>query len=142
MSIGKRSKKNVAAVREQIFERDHHQCALVGTIWHVLQPCSAGLTVQHRVGRGSGGSALFDAPNHLVAMCAVHNALAESSAEFAKYCQRNGLSVPRWAAAKQSLSPIPVKIQDSWFLLDGLSRFSIPERLADELMVELYGEDN
>lgn len=141
LSIGKRSRAQVAAVREQVFDRDDHICVVQGSIWGTVQPCGGGLTIQHRVGRGMGGSAQFDAPSSLLAMCAVHNGLAEASSEFAKYCQRNGLSIPRRVAAMFPISRIPARYSDGWYLLDGLNRHAIPDGVAVDLMAEIYGED-
>jgi hypothetical protein len=115
--------------RKIVFTRDHDECVVVGSIWQTLQPCGGPLTVQHRVGRGMGGSKKYDAPEYLVAMCLLHNGLAESSATFAAYCTRNGLS------------RIPVRYHDSWYLLSGDMRFRIPDATAVDMMVELYGDD-
>lgn len=141
MSIGKRSRAQVAKVRASVLDRDDHICIVQGSIWSTVQPCGGGLTIQHRVGRGMGGSAQFDAPSSLLAMCAFHNALAESSAEFAKYCQRNGLSIPRRVAALFPIARIPARYSSGWFLLDGLNRYPIPDSVAVDLMAEIYGED-
>lgn len=142
MSIGKRSRAQIAKVRQDVFDRDGSCCVVQGSIWGTIQPCGGALTIQHRVGRGMGGSAMFDTPNSLLAMCAVHNALAEASSEFGKYCQRNGLSVPRWVAASSPVSRIPVRYSDGWYLLDGLKRYQIPDNVATDLMVEIYGEED
>lgn len=141
MSIGKRSRAQVAAIRQQVLDRDDHVCVVRGSIWSTVQPCGGALTIQHRVGRGMGGSAMFDAPSSLLAMCAVHNGLAEASAEFAKYCQRNGLSIPRRIAAQFPIGRIPARYVDGWHLLDGTKRFMIPDSVAEDLMAEIYGED-
>ena len=90
---------------------------------------------------GMGGSAQFDAPSSLLAMCAVHNGLAEASSEFAAYCQRNGLSITRRVAAMFPISRIPARYADGWYLLDGLNRHAIPDDVAVDLMAEIYGED-
>jgi hypothetical protein len=142
MSLGKRSRKQVAAVREDVFERDQHSCVVNGSIWSTIQPCAGVLTVQHRVGKGMGGSAQYDAPSSLLAMCAVHNVLAESSSEFADYCKRNGLSVPRYVAARNKITQIPVRYSDGWYLLSALQRVAISDSLANELMFEIYGFEN
>jgi hypothetical protein len=139
MALGKQSKKNVAAVRDAVFSRDQETCVIAGSIWQSLTPCAGGLTIQHRVGRGSGGSALYDAPNHLLAMCAIHNSLQTASSEFDKYCKRNGISVRRSIAKQWSMSRIPVRYYDGWYLLDGLNRYPVPDRTAEDLMEEIYG---
>lgn len=141
LSIGKRSRAQVSAVRQQVFDRDDHRCVVSGSIWSTVQPCGGVLTIQHRVGRGMGGSAMFDAPSSLLAMCAVHNALAEASSEFANYCQRNGLSIPRRVAAQFPIGRIPARYSDGWHLLDGVERFMIPDGVAEDLMAEIYGAD-
>ena len=140
-SIGKRSKFQVAKSRPIVFERDGGECVIVGSIWETIQPCAGILTVQHRVGRGAGGSALWDEPKHLLTMCVLHNVLAEQSAEFANYCQRNGVSVPRWAATQFDVQSIPVRYRDGWFLLSGGQRFPVSDQTAEAMITELYDLD-
>ncbi len=141
MSIGKRSKYQVAKSRPIVFERDQETCIVAGSIWETIQPCMGVLTLQHRVGRGMGGSAKWDAPNCLVTMCVVHNGLIESSREFRLYCERNGLSVLRRVADRVDVSSIPVRYSDGWHLLSGGQRFPISEATAEAVMADLYDND-
>lgn len=140
MSIGKRSKYQLAKSRPIVFERDNEQCVVAGTIWETIQPCIGVLTLQHRVGRGMGGSAKWDAPNCLVTMCVVHNTLIESSYEFRSFCERNGFSILRRIADRMDISGIPVRYADGWYLLAGNSRFPIPEATAEAVISDLYDE--
>lgn len=96
--------------------------------------------VQHRVGKGAGGSNLFDTPAHLVTMCNNHNRLVEDLAEFKNYCERNGISIRRHYATQHLISRIPIRYVDGWFLLDGGNRFAISETTANVLMEEIYGD--
>lgn len=141
MSVGRRSKYQVAKSRPIVFARDQETCVVAGTIWETIQPCMGVLTLQHRVGRGMGGSAKWDAPNCLVTMCVVHNTLIESSYEFRSYCERNGLAIRRAVADRMDISGIPVRYSDGWYLLAGSSRFPIPEATAEAVISDLYDID-
>jgi len=140
VSVGRRSKYQLAKSRPIVFERDQEQCIVAESIWGTIQPCMGILTLQHRVGRGMGGSAKWDAPNCLVTMCVVHNGLIESSYEFRNYCERNGISVLRRVADRVDVSSIPVRYRDGWFLLAGDSRFPIGEGTAEAIMADLYDD--
>ena len=141
MSVGKKSKYQLAKSRPIVFERDQEQCIVAGSIWSTIQPCMGVLTLQHRVGRGMGGSAKWDAPNCLVLMCVTHNGLVESSREFRLYCERNGLSILRRVADRVDVSSIPVRYSDGWHLLSGSQRFPISEATAEAVMSDLYDID-
>ena len=141
MSVGRKSKYQLAKSRPIVFERDQEQCIVAGSIWSTIQPCMGVLTLQHRVGRGMGGSAKWDAPNCLVLMCVTHNGLVESSREFRLYCERNGLSILRRVADRVDVSSIPVRYSDGWHLLAGDSRFPISEATAEAVMSDLYDID-
>jgi len=141
VSIGKRSKYQLVKSRPIVFERDQEQCIVAGTIWETIQPCMGVLTLQHRVGRGMGGSAKWDAPNCLVTMCIIHNGLIESSHEFRNYCERNGLAIRRAVANRMDVSSIPVRYSDGWFLLAGDSRYPISENTAEAVISDLYDLD-
>ena len=69
MTIGRRSRSNVSKSRPVVFRRDGRECVVAGLWESVKWPCAGGLTVQHRRGRGMGGSAVWDEPDCLVAMC-------------------------------------------------------------------------
>ena len=141
MSIGKRSKSQVEKSRPVVYERDDRRCVVRGTIWAILQPCGGSLTLQHRVGKGAGGSALFDAPAFLVSMCNLHNTLQPKSAEFAEFCARNGYTLRRSLAEQHPISRVPIRYPDGWQLLSGDGRFAISETTAAELMEAIYGEE-
>lgn len=138
MSIGRRSKYQVAKSRPIVYERDHSECVVAGSIWQTVQPCGGILTLQHRVGRGMGGSAKYDAPNYLLTMCVVHNGLVESSYEFRNYCDRNGISIRRAVADRVDVASIPVRYVDGWYLLSGNTRFPIADSTAEAIISELY----
>ena len=140
MSVGRRSKYQLVKSRPVVFERDQGRCVVSGTIWETIQPCMGVLTLQHRVGRGMGGSAKWDAPNCLLLMCMTHNGLVESSREFRLFCERNGLSILRRVADRVDVSSIPVRYADGWFLLAGDLRFPISEATAEAVMSDLYDE--
>lgn len=139
MAHARRSKLNVSKLRQGVYERDL-DCVVSGSLWAVLNPCGGALTIQHRVGKGMGGSSKRDERGEdLLAMCAIHNALEPASAEFRKACERNGWSVPRWAADQHSLKLIPVWYRDGWHLLDGFGRYALAHSTAMEMMFEIYG---
>ena len=140
MSIGRRSKAQVAVSRPIVYRRDSRCCVVDGLFEAVRWPCAGGLTVQHRRGKGMGGSALGDDPKSLVVMCAFHNVLQTADAGFAEVCCRYGWAVPRFIADRNDLSRIPVKYVDGWFLLSGEDRFRVSDETASELMLEAYGD--
>lgn len=140
-SIGKKSKSNISKVRELVFERDSNRCVVAGTPVGFNIPCAGELTIQHSVKRGMGGSALYDDPRLLRAMCAHHNSLDGSDASFNSLCMNNGWSIPRWAVVHNSPSMIPVRYEDGWYLLDDLGRQKIGDRVAFKLMANIYGEN-
>jgi len=140
VSIGKRSKAQVAVSRPIVYRRDSRCCVVNGLFEAVRWPCAGGLTVQHRRGKGMGGSALGDDPKSLVVMCGFHNVLQTADATFADVCRQYGWSVPRFIADRNDLSRIPVKYVDGWFLLSGEDRFRVSDETASELMLEAYGD--
>jgi len=139
VSVGKKSRASVARNRVKVFARDGFECVMAGSFWAVMQSCGGGATVQHRVGRGMGGSAKWDEPPYLVSMCYHHNALIESSAEFRNYCERNGISIRRAYMDRWRIEQIPIRYNDGWFLLSADRRVPITERLAIAVFEEMYG---
>jgi hypothetical protein len=135
------SKASLGKVRATIFDRDNHQCVMAHTTWALSNPCYGPLTLQHRAGRGMGGSKKLDAPNNLTTLCAGHNYLAECNADFAAYCTAKGVSVRRSIADQIDMSSLPLEYSDGWHLLSGLSRFPIPDSTANAIMSEIYGEN-
>ena len=134
-TIGQRSRDQVDAIRPQLLLRDDYRCVVSGTPTGATSPCEGPATVQHRVGRGAGGSALFDGPAYLVTMCLRHNVLETSSADFAATCLLNGWSLRR-NALDVTAETIPVLYRDGWYLLDGAScqRWRIRDDEAARLM--------
>lgn len=140
MGVGKKSRSQVARSRPIVYRRDGFECVVAGTFEAIRWPCSGGLTVQHRRGRGMGGSASHDSPRDLLAMCAGHNQLQTANAMFDVVCRWSGWSVPRWAADQYAMNRIPVKYADGWHLLDGDFRVTISASLAEDIMHEMYDE--
>lgn len=141
MAVGRKSKANTARNRLLVFERDGG-CVVAGTLWGNLVKCDDTLTMQHRVSRGMGSSAKFDAePNGFVVMCATHNALEPASAIFRALCERSGWSIRRSIADRNDLSRVPVRYPDGWFLLAGANRYRVGDKLALEMMFDIYGDE-
>jgi hypothetical protein len=140
MSIGKKSKAQVEKSRPIVYARDGKRCVAYGSLW--AYSCGGAMTLQHRVGRGAGGSALYDAPAFLVTFCAAHNSRAESDPVFAEFCRLNGWSLRRSYAEQHPISRVPIRYPDGWQLLSGEGRFAISETTARELMEEIYGEES
>ena len=138
MPVGKRSKAQTEKFRKQVYERDNYQCVSKA----VYAPCSADITIQHRVGRGMGGSALYDREGaFLVAMCNRHNTLETANADYHKLCQQLGWSVPRWVVDQWSITEVPVFYWDGWYYLVGGVRVSTTDIAAKRRMVEIYGQN-
>jgi hypothetical protein len=138
LSIGRKSRAQVDKVRALVFERDGEQCLAAG----VFGFCGGGLTIQHRVGRGMGGSAQWDTPAHLITLCATHNELQTASAQFAKICQSRGWSIPRWVMDRMPAADIPVHYPGrGWFLIREDGKVDKVSRVqAVPIFLSLYGE--
>lgn len=134
-TIGQRSRDQVDSLRPMLLLRDDYRCVVSGTPAGADSPCEGPATVQHRVGRGAGGSALFDTPAHLVTMCLRHNVLETSSADFAATCIENGWSIRR-NAIELTAQTIPVLYRDGWYLLEegSCQRWRIGNAEAERLM--------
>lgn len=76
-----------ARTRKLVYQRDNHECVHCGA--------TDGLTLQHRAGRGMGGSKLLDGPENLITMCATANYRLESDAEFSRLGITNGWKLRR-----------------------------------------------
>lgn len=74
-------------VRSQVFERDCKCCVACGT--------SYGLTIQHRINRGMGGSKRLDGYANLLTLCFACNTALESDAAFAEKGRDMGWKVHR-----------------------------------------------
>lgn len=142
MSLGKKSKKQVDAVRQLVFDRDKRRCIVTGSMWSRLIPCGGNLTIQHAVARGMGSSAKYDEPVFLRTMCAVHNQMETSNALFAQACKRMGWSVSRWVADQANIEKVPVWYEDGWHLLKENERFPISPKQADANRDDIYGKAN
>lgn len=116
-TIGQRSADAVNGRRDGIYLRDDYQCVIKGTPATFGEPCAGPITVQHRVNKGSGGSALFDSYAHLITMCWNHNILAERDADFAAACLANGWSIPR-RRRDIDVALVPVRYHSGFYLLD------------------------
>lgn len=125
------SKKIPAKTRDAVYTRDKHRCVLAG-VRHRFDPCMGDLTVQHTVGKGMGGSKLFDTPDLLVAMCWHHNVLIEQDADFARFCAARGLVRSR--NSKRDPRLVPVLYVDGWHRLEGIVRVPVPAIDAVEYM--------
>lgn len=138
MGIGKKSKRQVDAIRQTVFDRDDG-CVVVGSSWGRLVACGGGMTVQHRVARGMGSSAKYDSAEFLLTMCAVHNQLETASAEFRSLCERNGWSMPRWVPARYAVHQVPARYPDGWYFLNSTGqRVAISDRFAVALIDDIY----
>jgi len=119
-TVGQQSRSQVNEIRPMVEMRDDYRCVVSGTEYGATSPCTPGLTMQHRVGRGAGGSALFDGPAYLVCMCQHHNTLETSSADFAAVCLANG-----WKLARNAVEVVPelvpVRYWDGWYVLEAAS---------------------
>ena len=122
----------------QLFERDDFTCIVSGTEWAYKHPCFGGPTVQHAVARGMGSSAKYDSIDLLRTMCAGHNALETSNAEFQEACDQYGWSAPRWVADKFGPRAIPVLFPDGWHLLSNGSRIPISDSTAKAITQDVY----
>ena len=120
-----------ALTRATVYNRDNNMCVLA-QVDHRFDKCSGPLTLQHTVGRGMGGSHLFDTPDLLVAMCNGHNTLATSDAKFARFCTGRGLVRSRNSSRDPRL--VPVEYADGWFRLVGDQRVPVDELTALEFM--------
>lgn len=143
-SRGAISKKQVNLARPGIYERDNEECVVARSKWALSHPCSGPLTVQHAVGRGSGGSTLFDAPEWLRAMCNGHNNLETSNAEFHADCEWFGWSVSRGRVQAGMINPgiVAVRYPDGRdYVLDSDNGRELLSHEEAKIMRQLcYGE--
>jgi hypothetical protein len=139
MSVGKQSKLNLDKKRRIVFVRDNQSCVAKG----VFGFCGGDLTLQHRAGRGMGGSARMDGFENLVTMCQIHNELDTASADFHRLCVKLGWSMPRWVHEQNFADVIPVWYSGrGWFQLDSDGRVSmIPDTQAKHIMLSVYGPE-
>lgn len=95
--------------RERVFERDGYMCVDCGTPY--------GLSVQHRVGRGMGGSKGSDNMSNLLSMCVTHNCRLEADAEYAEIGRKYGWKVHRNRTVKPEDVPVYYRYLRAWFYL-------------------------
>ena len=95
--------------RERVFERDGYMCVDCGTPY--------GLSVQHRVSKGIGGSKTLDRMSNLLTMCVTHNCLLESDAEYAERGREYGWKVHRNRTVKPEDVPVYYRPLRVWFYL-------------------------
>ena len=129
-------------VRALVYERDGHTCvASHPAVMRGFMLCDSVLTLQHRIGRGSGGSRLpgINQPGNLITMCFTHNLLIERDATFKAYALSRGWSLPRLRKPALVPAEIPVMYPDGPYLVDDDGgRESIPLAFARELW-EVFG---
>jgi 5-methylcytosine-specific restriction endonuclease McrA len=94
--------------REIIYDRDDGRCIHCGT--------TEGLSIQHRINRGFGGSDCLDGYANLVTMCLSANLRLEDDPDFAKRGREQG-----WKLESHE-EPTEVPLVDyegrSWWLTD------------------------
>jgi len=123
--------------RREVFDRDGEHCVVSTSAWCAMWPCDGILTIQHRRGKGMGGSKKADEMWNLVPMCLGHNTLETANAEFHQVCVQHGWSVPRWSGIPSS-KWIPVW-NDGWWLLGDKGRFQMSPEEVEARMREVYG---
>ncbi len=99
-----------AAMREQIFFRDRLRCVKCG---------SAQITLQHRRAKGMGGIGVKHPDlTHAdgIAMCAVHNALAEGADQ--EEALRFGWKIGRNCPIPAHQIPYYERITGNWYMAD------------------------
>lgn len=96
--------------RELIYARDDARCYHCGT--------TEGLGLQHRIGRGIGGSKLLNVPSNLLTFCNLTNTAMESDPVLAEHARAMGWKLRR--GSEQALVVIPAydSTDQQWFLLD------------------------
>lgn len=119
-SRGARSRAQVERVRADVYARDGHRCLVSASPWARIDPCSGALTIQHAIGKGMGGSTLFDGAEYLRTMCWHHNELQPKDAIFADLCLRMGWAIERNRKPMLEPATLPVRYPDGRdYYLDG-----------------------
>lgn len=104
--------------RDAVFERDGYMCVDCGTPY--------GLTVQHRVSKGIGGSKHLDHMANLLTMCNVHNCLLEADAAYAEKGRELGWKVHRNRVVEPAGVPVFYRPLRAWvYLGDDGSRLTV-----------------
>ena len=81
------------------------------------------LSIQHRAGRGMGGSKLLNRPSNLIVLCSDLNSRIESDAEVAEYARQNGWKITRWQ--DPDFEPVWYATEGRWYLLDDFYERSV-----------------
>lgn len=102
--------------RFRVYERDGGAC-IAGPV-----DCSPGLTLQHRLNRGMGGSELRDGYENLTTLCGLHNARLEQDAAFASLGRRLGWKLG--AGEDPFVVALFSALWGGWRLLDGAGGWS------------------
>jgi hypothetical protein len=138
-SLGAKSRRATEDNRPGVYFRDGRRCVVQGSIVADRWPCSGGLTVQHAIGKGMGGSAQFDSPELLRTMCLNHNVLQTSNAAFARFCLWFGWSLPRHRIDVQA-DRYPVRYPDGadYFLDNDYQKHLVGDRSAFAIRSEAH----
>lgn len=97
--------------RTAVYERDLWCCVACGSQY--------GLTIQHRVNRGMGGSKLFDGFAYWLTMCNDCNCRLEYDADFAELGRKRGWKLPRNRKVYPEREPVLYHGDSRQWLLDG-----------------------
>ncbi|MEX3609735.1 HNH endonuclease signature motif containing protein [Rothia sp. LK2588] len=92
-------------IRNAVYTRDHNQCVACGS--------TTGLTLQHRINRGMGGSKYLDTPDNLITLCHHENTALESNALFALDGRAKGFKLYSYMTP----ADCPVLYVDGWYRL-------------------------
>lgn len=81
------------------------------------------LSIQHRAGRGMGGSKSLNRASNLIVLCSDMNSRIESDADVAESAKRNGWKLERWQ--EPLLEPVWYATEGRWYLLDDFHERSV-----------------
>lgn len=95
-------------VERLVYARDDYRCVHCGA--------TEGLSLQHRINAGMGGSKRLHVPSNLIVFCAIENALLESDPRKAKIGRLNGWKLKSYETP--SRAPVYYPMLDEWFVLD------------------------
>ena len=95
--------------RRLVYQRDDYRCVSCGT--------TEGLTIQHRINRGMGGSrsGALDRVENLLVLCGIENQRLESDHGFAREGLYRGYKLRSW----ENPLEVPVRYPDGDFYLTG-----------------------
>ncbi|MEI3845232.1 MULTISPECIES: HNH endonuclease [unclassified Microbacterium] len=122
--------KPTNATRQACYFRDGYRCVMCGAV--------DGLTFQHRIAEGMGGSTNIPAPVDGLTLCALCNAACE--AELQMQALANGWKVRRWVGSAARV-PVYFPHEFAWFRLEGTNRVRISHAVAMEMGCAVYGDD-